>query len=80
MLKIRTRKKKLDKIEEARLHELMQQALGSYIKREELEQCLASIQRDEKRQKVWASLSTRKKLRVLRHALEVRASHGQKKT
>ncbi len=77
-LKVRPKKKKLDKGEEARLNEMMQRALGVYVKREELEKCLANIEKDENRRKLWASLSTRKKIKVLRSALEKKGEkHGK---
>ncbi len=68
--KVRPKKKKVDKAEEARLTALMQQTMGGYVKREELESCLSAIQKDETRRKLWASLSTREKVRVLKHVLE----------
>lgn len=79
--KVKPKRNRTEKAEEARLSAMMQQALGGYVKREELESCLVSIQKDDNRRRVWASLSTRQKIKVLKHVLEQKGGQsGGRKT
>jgi len=79
MLKLRLRKKKEDTVTQKNLTEALQRELGDYIKREDLREYLAEIDKDEKRKKLWSSLSTRKKIKVLRYVVKKRGEeHGKK--
>ena len=70
MFKLR-KKKKLDvsKLKDADLQAIFHKELEPYIKREELQEYLNKIHKDEEKQRKWDSLSTTKKLQLLRYIL-----------
>lgn len=80
-LKVRPRKRKaeLDKKGKMEIEDIVQQELSPYIKREELQEYLAKIEKDEKKKQLWASLSTRRKIKVLKYASGKKEElHGKK--
>lgn len=75
----RLRKKQKAKVDEKRLHDAIQQELSGYLKEEELQKYLEKIKRDERRRQIWDSMSSRRKIKLLRYVLEKKgASHGKK--
>ncbi len=78
-LKPKQKRAKLDKAEIKKLEGSFDSRLQDYIKREELREYLAKIEKDERRKQVWNSLSTRKKLQLLRYVLSRKGEeHGKK--
>lgn len=61
------RKKKQMGIEKKDVNIIIQQELAPYMKLEELQEYLRTIERDRKKKELWDSLSMRKKIKVLRY-------------
>lgn len=75
------RKKRGGGIDEKQLSKVIEQELSDYIKREELGQYLKNIEKDKKKKQLWDSLPARKKIKLLRYALEKKGvEYGGKKT
>lgn len=66
----RRQKAKADKVKKKEMEAIIQQELAPYMKREELLEYLRKIEQDEKRKKLWDSLSMRKKIKVLKYIVE----------
>ena len=73
------RKSKNKPVDEKRLVEILNQELNSYIRQENLQAYLDTIERDKKKKELWDSLSSHKKLKLLRYALEKRGDIHAKK-
>jgi len=71
----RGRKAKAEKLRKKELEATIQQELAPYIKREELLEYLSKIEKDEKKKKLWDSLSVQKKIKLLRY---VASKKGEK--
>ena len=57
----------------------IQQELAPYIKREELQEYLAGIKKDEKKKKLWDALPKRTKIKLLRHLAKKKGEQDGKK-
>ena len=68
-LKLKKRKKAGVPVNEKTIKELLNEELQSYIKREDLQGMLDSIERDKRKKEIWESLSSHKKMQLLRYAL-----------
>lgn len=67
-------------VDEKRLGEIIKDELASYIRREELREYMERIESDKRKKQLWDSLPTRKKIKLLRYALEKKGvEHGEKK-
>lgn len=77
-LKLR-RKKKQPEVDMAGIQSLVQKELEEYTKREDVQEHLKAIQRDEKRRKLWSSLSPRRKIKLLRYVVAKKGERGGKK-
>jgi hypothetical protein len=79
-LKVRPKKHKakLGKKDKLEMVDIIQQELTPYIKREELQEYLAKIEKDEKKKQLWASLSTKRKIKLLKYVLGERREHGKR--
>ncbi len=73
------RKSKLKTVDEAWLHDAVKEELGNYVSREELRGYLDNIERDKKKKELWDSLPARKKIKVLRYALQKKGVQCAKK-
>jgi len=58
--------------------EALYQGLETRITREELKEYLDKIEKDKDKKRVWAGLSTHKKIKVLRYAVERKKTNGRK--
>ena len=73
------RKQKGKAVDEKRIGEIIRSELNDYIKRDDLQEYLQEIERDKRKKKLWDSLPDRKKIKVLRYALEKKGEkHGKK--
>lgn len=73
------RKNKVKAVDEKRLGRIIAQELNGYVKREELQEYLSRIERDKNKKELWDSLPARKRIKLLRHALEKKgAQYGKK--
>jgi len=73
------RKQKGKVVDEKRIGEIIRSELNDYIKRDDLQEYLQEIERDKRKKKLWDSLPDRKKIKVLRYALEKKGEkHGKK--
>ena len=76
---LRRRKNKLKTVDKKEMDKVIEQGLAGYIKREELQEYLEKIKKDEKKKELWDSLSRSKKLKVLRHVMAKKGvGHGKK--
>ena len=75
----RRKSKKPKVIEKKDVEAAIQQELTPYIKREDLQEYLAKIKKDENKRKLWDSLSTRKKIRFLRYMADKKGGEDGKK-
>jgi hypothetical protein len=73
------RKDKKKALTEKGLREIIEKELNAYIKREDLQEYLDNIERDKRKKKLWDSLSPRKKIRLMRYALEKKGEKHDKK-
>jgi len=77
-LKVRPKKKpKTIPVDRTEL-EAIQQGMETHITREELREYLDKIEKDKEKKKVWDNLSARKKIKVLKYALERKQKSGKK--
>ncbi|KKN79310.1 hypothetical protein LCGC14_0340920 [marine sediment metagenome] len=77
--KFKSKKRKNTRIEDKQLREKIQQEFNEYLKRGELQEYLEKIKKDERKKKLWDSLSARKKIKLLRYVLEQKGGeHGGK--
>ena len=74
------KKKQFNKGQQKQLLEIIHQETSRYISKDDLKRHLEEIDRDEQRKKIWDSLSTRRKIQVLRHALAKRGKADGKKS
>lgn len=73
------RGKQKDELDKKGIEDIVQQELASYVKRDELQEYLAKIKADENKKKLWDSLSTHKKIKVLKYVLGKKGEeHGKK--
>lgn len=70
MFRLRRKKKEKVGLEEKDVALILHRELAPYITRDELKEYLEKIKSDEKRQRLWDSLSMRQKIRVLRYVSE----------
>lgn len=75
----RLKKKQKRPLNEPEIHALVQKELDGYIKREDLQDYLKKIERDEKKKRIWDGLSTRKKIKLLKYALSRKGGKDGKK-
>ncbi len=73
------RKKKQPKVDMTGIQSLVQKELEEYTKREDVQEHLKAIQRDERRRKLWNSLSPRKKIKLLRYVVAKKGEQDGKK-
>lgn len=73
------RKKKQPKADMTGIQSLVQKELEEYTKREDVQEHLKTIQRDERRRKLWNSLSPRKKIKLLRYVVAKKGERDGKK-
>lgn len=74
------RKRKGGSVDKKHIEEMLKEELGSYVKREELQEYLEKIGQDREKAAKWDSLSVRKKTQVLRYIIkQERAEHGKEK-
>ena len=66
-LRLKKRQKQVKQIDEKNIKSLVHDELDGYIKKEDLQKYLADIQKDEHKRKIWNSLSSSKKLSLLRY-------------
>lgn len=79
-LKLRRKKKpKVQAIPKEGIQEILRGELDEYIKREDVKEYIKTIQRDERRRKVWDGLSPRKKLKLLRYLVAKKGERDGKK-
>jgi len=77
-LKVRPRKKpKKISVDRTEL-EAIQQGMETSITREELREYLDKIEKDKEKKRIWDNLSARKKIKVLKYALERKQKSGKK--
>lgn len=74
------RRKKNKIIDEKRASEIVQGKLTDYLRQEDLKKYLEGIEKDKEKKEKWDSLSTAKKIKVLRYALAKKkgGQHGKK--
>lgn len=70
------RKAKVKSVDKKEL-EAIYQGLETRITREDLQEYLDKIEKDKNRKRVWAGLSTHKKIKVLRYAVERKKANGR---
>ena len=75
----RRKPKKQKVIEKKDVEATIQQELTPYIKREELQEYLAGIKKDEKKKKLWDALPKRTKIKLLRYWAEKKGEQDGKK-
>jgi len=77
----RLRRKKKEKvgIEEKDVTSILQRELAPYITREELKDYLSQIEKDERKRKLWQSLSLHNKIKVLRYVAGKKGVQNGKK-
>lgn len=73
------RKKKQMGIEKKDVSTIIQQELAPYMKLEELQEYLRTIERDRKKKELWDSLSMRKKIKLLRYVAAKKGVSDAKK-
>ncbi len=73
-LKRRVKKEKVG-VEKKEMMAAIEKELAPYIKREELKEYLNKIEEDERKKKIWESLTLHKKIRFLRYLSE--RKHGK---
>lgn len=73
------RKKKQMGIEKKDVNIIIQQELAPYMKLEELQEYLRTIERDRKKKELWDSLSMRKKIKLLRYVAAKKGVSDAKK-
>ena len=73
------RKKKSVGIEKKDVNTIIQQELAPYMKLEELQEYLRTIERDRKKKELWDSMSMRKKIKLLRYVAERKGVSDAKK-
>jgi len=76
--RIRRKKKKVG-LEKKDVNTIIQQELAPYMKLEELQEYLRTIERDRKKKELWDSLSMRKKIKLLRYVAEKKGVSDAKK-
>jgi len=77
----RLRRKKKEKvgIEEKDVTSILQRELAPYITREELKDYLSQIEKDERKRKLWQSLSVHNKIKLLRYVARKKGVQNGKK-
>ena len=66
-------------VNEKRANEIIQDKLGAYIKQEDLKKYLDDIEKDKEKKRKWDSLSTSKKIKLMRYVLAKKGvQHGKK--
>ena len=73
------RKKKSVGLEKKDVNTIIQQELAPYMKLEELQEYLRTIERDRKKKELWDSMSMRKKIKLLRYVAERKGVSDAKK-
>lgn len=76
--RIRRKKKKMG-LEKKDVNTIIQQELAPYMKLEELQEYLRTIERDRKKKELWDSLSMRKKIKLLKYVAEKKGVSDGKK-
>lgn len=67
-MRIRFRNKpKFDKVQRKELLDLLRTETQKFISKDDLKKYLADIDQDERKKRIWNSLSTRKKIQLLRY-------------
>jgi len=78
-LKVRRKKKEKVGLEEKDVANIIQKELAPYMTREELKEYLQKINEDEKKKKLWDSLSVRKRIKLLKYVAEKKGMQDGKK-
>ena len=66
-------------IDEKRAKEIVQDKLSAYIKQEDLKKYLEDIEKDKEKKRLWDSLSTAKKIKLMKYVLAKKGvKHGKK--
>lgn len=72
------RKGKTKVLDEKKVSKIIEQELSVYVKQDELREYLANIEKDKKKKELWDSMTTHKKIRVLRYVLAKKGvQHGK---
>ena len=71
--------KKLKAIEQKDVEATIRTELTPYMTREELQEYLANIKNDERKKRLWDSLSIKKKIKLLRYMAEKKGGKDGKK-
>ena len=64
------KKHKRDKSEEKRITDVVHRELEGYVTREDVKKMLGDIQSDDNKRHIWAGLSTRKKMALMRRMIK----------
>lgn len=73
------RKRKLKVVDEKKLSTTLHDELEKYVTREEVQEYLEKIRKDERKRRIWNTLSIRKRMQVLKYLAEKKGSgHGKK--
>jgi len=75
----RKRKNVSQPVDEKQLKEAFKRELGSYINRDDLKEYIDKINKDEEKKRLWDSLSSRKKIKLLRHLVGKKGENDGKK-
>jgi len=74
---INKKKKVSPSIKQENIRELVHEELKNYVTREGLQKYIDQIQRNKNTKHAWDALSTRQKIKVLRHVAEKRGIDGK---
>ena len=71
-------KNKTKVVDEKKIGKMIEQELSAYVKQDDLREYLANIEKDKKKKELWDSMTTHKKIRVLRYVLAKKGvQHGK---
>lgn len=65
--RLRKKAKAEPRLDSQTLRTSIEEELRQYVSRDELQDAIKKIQKDERRRKIWEGLSTRKKIELLRY-------------
>ena len=74
---IKLRKKK-NLPDEKRIIETVKEELAGYVKIEDLKKYLNDVQSDDRKKRIWDSLSSRKKIKLLRYLVQRKGDESGK--